>query len=776
MKDVYLTFFALSLVFGVGVSLAQERGTGGKADNRIISSIRTAGNRSVSSSAILAKVRSRVGQLFDSEMAAEDAKRVAELSGVGYCYYNTAVVDDKVQLTFVVVEKNIVRSIVFSGNLEYKDRTLQKKVDLKLGDYLDPLIAETGRKNIVDFYHKKGFAFVSVVLDREKLSSGKVLYTINEGPRVRIVSVRFSGNSAVKTKELRSVVKTKKSKFFVFPRYYVDEKVTADVTRLENAYYERGFLDAKVKLTKEFSKDRRKVWITFNINEGTVYTVEKILITGNKYFEEQKLRSELGFTVGTVYNERKAKAAAKQLLKSYHEVGFIDAKVSQNLRFVSAQSVVVEYAITEGERFRIGRINITGNEQTQDRVIRRILDEYDFQPGDWYNADLARGDGSGYLEKLIRRSIYAETATVTPSGKKPEVRDAQVNVAEGRTGAVLLGAGVSTDSGVIGQLVFNQRNFDISDWPESFGEFIKGEAFKGAGQNLRIALEPGTQVSQYSVSFREPYFQDKPTSLEVTGSSYERGRESFDEKRQRGYVEFEKRFKNRWRRRLSFRAENVDVGDVDLGAPTEIKDVQGNNALFGIGVGIGRDMRDDKFTPSKGYAFDAGYEQVGGDFTFGILTGTYRRYTTLYEDLAERKTILATKLHAATTVGDAPPFEKFYAGGQGSLRGFDYRGVSTRGRNTLTGKVDDPIGSDWIFLANAEVTVPLARESINGLFFVDSGTIDSGGYRAAVGTGIEILIPQWFGPVPMRFEIAAPVMKDDEDETQVFSFSVGRLF
>ena len=98
-------------------------------------------------------------------------------------------------------------------------------------------------------------------------------------------------------------------------------------------------------------------------------------------------------------------------------------------------------------------------------------------------------------------------------------------------------------------------------------------------------------------------------------------------------------------------------------------------------------------------------------------------------------------------------------------------GVPIAGR-----KKKDPIGSDWIFLANAEVIVPLVSDNLAALFFVDSGAIDSGNYRAAVGTGIQILIPQWFGPVPMRFEIAAPLMKDSEDDTQVFSFSMGRLF
>jgi outer membrane protein assembly factor BamA len=194
---------------------------------------------------------------------------------------------------------------------------------------------------------------------------------------------------------------------------------------------------------------------------------------------------------------------------------------------------------------------------------------------------------------------------------------------------------------------------------------------------------------------------------------------------------------------------------------------------MGARIGAGRDLTDDRFNPTKGYSFDFGYEQVAGDHTFGIASGVYRRYKTISEDLAERKTVLALKLLGATTVGDAPPFEKFYAGGTGTygIRGFKYRGISKR-----SGVDDDPIGSKWIFLANAEATVPLSSDTFSALFFVDSGMIDSGGYRASVGTGIQILIPQWFGPVPMRLEIAAPLMKDSKDDTQVFSFSVGRLF
>jgi outer membrane protein assembly factor BamA len=769
-----LTIVCWLLLITPSLLLSQEEAAAPSADKKmLIGGISVAGNVSISSDAVLSKVRSRVGQQFDAAVAAEDAKRIAEIPGVEYSYYNTAVVDDKVRLTFVVVERNIVRSIVFAGNRKYRSKTLTKKLPFKKTDYLEPAVTEAGRAAIVEFYKNKGFAFVQVSLDTEKLSTGNVIYTIDEGPKVKIAEVRFSGNSALKTRSLRDAIKTRKRRLGFLQSYYNEERIAKDVTRLQNIYYRKGFLDSKITAEKEFTADKSKVRITFVIIEGNAYSANKIAITGNTHFDSEQLRSELQLKEGVVYNKQKANADVEQILKIYREEGFIDAKVEQDVKFISEDKVDVEFAITEGERFRLGRVNISGNEQTQDKVVRQILNEYDFLPGNWYNADIARGDGTGELEEEVKRMVVATSATITPHGQTPGQRDADVGIIEGQTGMIMLGAGITSDSGAIGQAVFEQRNFDIRDWPESFKEFITGRAFRGAGQSMRISLQPGTEVSEYLIDFSEPYFMNKPVSLNVVGSSWERGRESYDENRLKGYVGLDKRYKGRWHRNIGVRMENVNINDIDHDAPKEIRDVKGDNVLMGVGLSVGRDRTDDRFNPTKGYGFEIGYEQVAGDHTFGLISGIYKRYSTISEDLAERKTVLATKLLASAAVGDAPPFEKFYGGGTGTygIRGFGYRGVSTR-----SGPDHDPVGSDWIFIASAEVVKPLASETFAALFFIDSGMIDSGGFRASVGTGIQILIPQWFGPVPMRLEIAAPLMKDGKDDTQVFSFSVGRLF
>ena len=778
--SVRLAFIFILVACG-GYCPAQDTGTVSAGQGLRIGIIETQGNVTISTAKILSTVRVRVGQLFDTASATEDARRIAAIDGVEYAYYNTEVVDEAVKLTFIVVEKNLVRLLVFNGNKQISSGKLAKELALKKGDYLDVFLVRDGLGRMTELYHKKGHAFVEISLDETRLGQGQVVYDIKEGPRVKVGQVEFEGNEFIKSKELAKAIKTRTRKFLFWPVYYEQQVISGDLAKLQDVYQKKGFLDARIDVDSRFSEDNKLAYVRFSIEEGPVYTIEQIIISGNEFFDDETLTEGMKLQVGGFYSKERGDFDGRHVLSRYLERGFVDAQVQHRRSFTGPGRVTAEFEITEGEQFRIGQVIITGNESTHDKVIRRILDEEGFAPGQWFNADIARGDGTGELEKMVQRQVLTESIFIKAAGTRRGRRDAHVSILEGQTGSVMLGAGVASDSGLIGHLVFDQRNFDITDWPGSFGELIRGRAFKGAGQRLRIALEPGTVQDMFSISFTEPYLFDKPVSLDVVGSSFERRREAYDEERLKGYFGFEKRYKNKWRRGISFRVEMVDVASLDSDAPKEIRDVKGENDLFGARLYVRKDTTDSRFTPSTGYYFNAGYEQVGGDHTFGILSGTQRWYKTLYQDLADRKTILEVKLHGATVVGDAPPFEKFYAGGTGSLRGFDYRGVSTRGLQTnvtppAIAERKDPIGSDWILLGNAEVAVPLTEEVISLLFFVDAGTIDSGGVRASVGTGLQILIPQWFGPVPMRFELAAPFMKDNEDETRIFSFSVGALF
>ena len=793
ISGVFLFIMVFSMVFFQCICLADSAAPSSSAQSgqATVSEVKVRGNAAISKSKVLSVVQMRAGQIFDEIAASNDAGRIAAIAGVEQAYYNTETVDGRVILTYVVVERKKIVSIAFKGNNKIKSGKLSSKLGVKRGDFLDSVIVRKGIEAIEELYRKKGFFFAKIKLREELFAVGKVVCDIEEGPRVKVKSVKFDGNIEIKSKDLKKVAKTKKRKFLFWSRYYDDQAVSDDVEKLIAAYQKKGFLDAKVKSKVDFAEKRswlsifsrkgtpgRKLAsIRFVIDEGPEYIVESIVIKGNAFFDGDYLLKGLKLKSGFFYSDGQADYDAGKILSKYLEKGFIDAKVQQRRIFTGKGKVNAEFEIVEGDRFRIGQIAITGNETTDDKVIRRILDEDDFMPGGWYNADIARGDGRGDLEKEIKSQAMTESVFITATGTAASQRNAHVGIVEGRTGSIMLGVGVSSDSGVSAPFSFEQRNFDISDWPSSPKELFNGNSFKGAGQRLRISAEPGTEQTTFSISFTEPYLYDKPVALNVVASGFQRDRESYEEERLKGYVGFSKRYKNKWQRGVSFRAESVDVKSVDLDAPKEIKDVEGINDLFGARLFIGKNTTDNRYRPSKGINFDAGYEQVVGDHTFGVLSGTQRWYKTLNEDLVNRKTILETKFHAATIIGDAPPFEKFYAGGIGSIRGFDYRGISPRGFATDgSGRRDDPIGSDWLVTGSAEIDVPLGSEVFSWLLFTDVGIIETGGPRASIGTGIQILIPQWFGPVPMRFELAYPFMKDDDDDRRAFSFSIGALF
>ena len=743
----------------------------------IISQIETDGNVTITDANILSAAQTRVGHPFSDELLADDCRSIAEIEGVEFAYYNAQGTDDGgIKVTFVVVEKRLVREVAFFGNKKLRDGFLRKQLNLRKGDYIDTVEIAKALKQIKDEYAKKGYYFAEVELDVSALEEGKVFFNIVEESQVKIDGFQFEGNTAFTDRELRSVVKLRKRKFLLFSVKLDDKKINEDIDRILSLYRENGYINATCEAYNEFNEKLNKAFVVFKIEENDQFSTSKINITGAEFFTAEQLRGDFLLNEGDVFDANRADYDRQTIEDKYKEAGFVDCRVQMSRKFADDNSIELTYNITEAERFRIGRIEITGNEKTHDKVVRRELDEMDFRPGRWYNASAAKGDGKGALESNIKRSALADNVLITPVDAEDGQKTAVVDITEGRTGMIMFGAGVDSSSGVIGQIILEQRNFDITDWPESWSDFIRGKAFRGAGQRMRLSLEPGTEVTRYSIDFTDPYAWDKPLELNVGSSKYERGRESYDEDRLKGYFGLTRRYKDGWALGWRFRAEDVKI-DADDDAPREVWDADGSNAVYGAKIVAIKNNTDSRFMPSKGDSYEVNYEQVFGDYNFGVATGIYRWYKTLSQDLARRKTILATKLQASTILGDAPVFEKFYAGGTGSLRGFKYRGVSPRGENSLLpGRFKDPIGSDWLVLANAEITIPLSSDTFNWLLFCDTGMVDDKTFRSAVGAGIEILIPQWFGPVPMRFELATPLSKDSTDDTRVFSFSMGRLF
>ena len=165
---------------------------------------------------------------------------------------------------------------------------------------------------------------------------------------------------------------------------------------------------------------------------------------------------------------------------------------------------------------------------------------------------------------------------------------------------------------------------------------------------------------------------------------------------------------------------------------------------------------------------------MGGDYLFGKLTSSYTRHWTVAIDDQDRHSIVSTYGRFGQIFGDAPVFERFYAGGIGSLRGFDFRGISPR-----DGIRNNRIGGDFMLLTGADYSFPLYSKVFRGVFFADMGTVEEdfgiNSWRASVGAGIRLTL-DIFGTIPMEFDFAIPVSKDGDDDTRIFSFFIGLPF
>ncbi len=345
---------------------------------------------------------------------------------------------------------------------------------------------------------------------------------------------------------------------------------------------------------------------------------------------------------------------------------------------------------------------------------------------------------------------------------------------ETQTGRFMLGVGVNSDAGVIGNIVLDERNFDWRRFPRSFEDVRNGTAFRGAGQRFRLDASPGSEVNRYLASFQEPYLLDSPISLGLSGSYFDRRFRNWDEERLGGRVAIGWQWVERdLSANLAYRGERVNVLNPSTTTVPEINEVLGSNALHGFKLTLVNDTRDSSFLPTQGHYFEGSGEYVTGTFDYPRVMLDYRRYFLLRErpDHSGRHV-----LSASTNVGwlgdDAPVYEHFFAGGFSSLRGFDFRGASPI--DMATGA---EVGGEFQWLNSVQYLFPItADEMLHGVVFCDFGTVERDvkirDFRVAPGAGLRVTVPA-MGPAPIALDFAWAANHADFDDTEVFSFSMG---
>lgn len=348
-----------------------------------------------------------------------------------------------------------------------------------------------------------------------------------------------------------------------------------------------------------------------------------------------------------------------------------------------------------------------------------------------------------------------------------------INAAEAQTGKFMFGAGVNSNAGVIGSIILDEQNFDWRRVPSSWEDVRSGRAFRGAGQKFRIEAAPGTQVSRYLFNFSEPYLFDTPVGMNLSGYYFNRFYRDWTEQRVGGRGGLGYQFSPDLSGNVALRAEDIRISQPRVAGVPELDEVLGYTQLYTVKTQLAHDIRDSTFLPTEGHYFSIDFEYGFGTFQFPKFTTNFQKHFMMKSrpDGTGRHT-LSYYTQFGITGSDTPLYERFYAGGFGTLRGFQFRGASPM-VNTVE------VGGDISFINSLEYMFPItADDMFKMVVFCDFGTVEQtpssswSDFRVAPGVGFRVTVPM-ISLAPIALDFAVPVNKNPNDLTQVFSFFVG---
>lgn len=779
-----------ALLLGAWCALGPASGASAQGldpQGRPIAEVRIVGRERTPEELIRNQLRTEAGDAYSQRTITQDIYRLTQLGRfelVQAGFEDNG--DGTVDVVFELVEQATLAAIRFNGNKHFTQEQLLEQVLLLPGDPIDTALIDRAVRAIEKAYEDDGYFAATIGYDADLLAErGELAYSVVEGPRVRVVDITYEGNSQIATGALANEVSSREY-FWPFNEGWLDQtKLDIDVAAIRDFYNNRGYLEAQVGKRIELSDRQNRGTVVFVVDEGAQYrvnTVQSAFFRNGQPIDDPVLSPDqipqlLELVPGGVFSDGAVRRSEQAVEFWYGELGYIDVDVQIERRInTQTQQVNLVVNIEEGPgATTLGKIEVIGNDRTDRRVLlRRIRGLEPGRPINLLGLEQTRG--------FVRESTWFTQGTITLLGEAGDpVRDMLIEVSEKNTGSFNIGAGISSDSGVFGTISLEQRNFDISDLPESWDEFLAGKAFLGAGQTFNITLAPGNRNSNYSIGFREPYLFETDYFFDFRAFALQSEREDYDEGRLGVRLGVGRRLGDAWTGSITTRIEQVDIDAIEPDAPVDVFAVQGESLLTSVGFSLTRSRTDSNITPSRGNRLTLGMDQIGvfgGDYDFTRVNVGFAQFWTLDEDFLARKSILSFRIDSGyilQDLTDVPVFERYYSGGR-DFRGFAFRGVGPRGiqNNTLT-LGDDPVGGRFQFLTRLEYEMPLYDQLVRWAVFTDQGTVqDDFGFdqwRVSVGTGVRFIVP-FFGQFPFAVDFAVPLMKEDGDETQIFSFDL----
>lgn len=350
--------------------------------------IRYRGKKTIEEAAIRNSMSTRAGQTYSIDRLDADIKKLYESGKVDDVRWLAEPAGDGVKLIAEVSTRPELDSVGFAGNTIFGDAKLAKESKLKAGGPLSDEQILTARRNIEAFYQGYGYPDVSVSHRMQPADGGgaSLIFLIDEGVKNEVRNIKFQGNANITSKDLEKVMKTKeKSIFSVITKSgrIQGNQLEEDMEEILDYYRNKGFLRVSSSGIQRIPTGDGKIDLLIPINEGIRYKVAGVGFGKMSVFKPEELYPALTLVGGDAYSAKKMRADIDMIRSYYGSRGYADATVVPDIDNASGDTVQITYRITEGSRFRVGRVSISGNTKSQDKVIRR---EVPLKPGDWFNS------------------------------------------------------------------------------------------------------------------------------------------------------------------------------------------------------------------------------------------------------------------------------------------------------------------------------------------------------------------------------------------------------
>jgi outer membrane protein insertion porin family len=724
--------------------------------------IRYRGPNTVNEEVLRNQMVSKAGLPYRAENLDKDISALYESGLVDDVRFLAEPVGDSVNLIAEVTTRPMRGGVGFVGNTVFSDQKLAKETKLKpRGVMSDSEILEA-RRNIEKYYRGYGYPDVTVshrIQGTDKEGVADLIFVIEEGSKNEIRKILFEGNSVFTDNELRKEMETKPKGWLSWltkSGRIESDKLDKDLDAVLDFYRSKGYLRASSPgIRREPVKDGR-VDIVIPINEGEKYTVAGVGFGKMTVFKPEDLYPALTLNGNDPYNSKKMREDITMIRSYYGSRGYADATVAPDIRDAGPNRVTIIYRITEGSRYRVGKVNIAGNTKTKDKVIRR---EIPLQPGDWFNS-VELDTTKSRLENLQ----YFSDVQVTGSPSGGGYRDLDVLVEERATGSVGVGVGFSSIDSIVGFLTLEQANFDLfNPWN-----------FTGGGQRFAMNLRIGTERSEASISIVEPWFLDRQLALgtELFYKQSDYFSDYYEQSNAGAAVSLRKPLTTRSYIRGEYRIENVNIdSEVDAndyngqGANSELSEekIGGDYLRSALAANWVYDSRDSSITPRSGHKVDVGltYAGLGGDVDTFTVSAQGQKYWNLKWDSIVSVTGEMAFVDAIS--GEVPIFERMFLGGGRTLRGFEFRDIGPRD----DGFTDEVYGGNSLGYVSLEYTVPII-ETVRAAVFYDTGFVNLDSWDPSpsdlysdVGVGIRLKLP--ISPMPLALDYALPVSSPDDE-------------